>query len=231
MVRFIAVAAMACFAACAQEPAHAPKSTVRASGEATVTAAPDEARISIGVVSQAAKAEDAAAANAQQADAVVKQLRALLGAGAEIKTQNYSISPDYNFNSGKQKITGYTANNTVQVRIDDIKNVGRVIDAVTQNGANAISGIQFLLKDERAVRTEALRRAAAQAKANAEAIASSMGLHVVGVVSAEAGEPAIPRPMYAMAAMRAAPGGAPTPVEAGTLDVSATVTVTLEITP
>ena len=222
--------ALICVSAGAQDSAHAPKSTVRATGEATVTAVPDQARISIGVVNQAATADKAAAANAQQSDAVIKQLRGLLGSNAEIKTINYSISPDYNFNGGRQKITGYTANNTVRVRIDDLKDVGRVIDAVAENGANTISGIQFTLRDERAVRIEALRRAAAQAKANAEAIASAMGLRVVGVISAEAGEPSMPHPVFAMAAMRAAPGGAPTPVEAGTLDVGAVVTVTLEVT-
>jgi uncharacterized protein YggE len=201
--------------------------TVRASGEATVTVAPDEARINIGVVTQAPTAEAAGAENARRAEAVVTRLRALLGASGEVKTINYSISPNYDYQAkAPPVITGYTANNTVQVRIDHLEDTGKVIDAVTQNGANAINGIQFMLKDDRAVRAEALGKAAEQAKTNAEAIASALGLEVTGVVSAETGEAVTPRPIYTMMATQAR---ASTPVSPGTIDVHATVTVTLAV--
>ena len=222
------IAAMAS-AAGAQDANRVPRGTVRASAEAVVTVAPDEARINVGVVTQAAAAAEAAAANARDADAVMKQIRSVLGAKADIKTINYSIAPNYDYSGRKQKITGYTANNTVQARIDNLTDVGKVIDAATQNGANTINGIQFSLRDESAVRAEALRRAASRAKAEAEAIASALGVHVTGVYSAEAGEPAVPRPMYAMMAeARAAPGVA-TPVQPGNIEVHGVVTVTLEV--
>ena len=205
-----------------------PVGTVRATGEATVTATPDEARINIGVVNQAPTAQEAGAENARRADAVMTRIRAVLGSAGEVKTINYSISPDYEYKpNSTPTITGYTANNTVQVRIDDLKDVGRVIDAVTQTGANEINGIEFTLKDDRAVRARALHEAAEQAKTNAEAIATALGLRVTGVYSAESGAAVMPpRPMFAMQMAKAA-----TPVAPGTIDVHATVTVTLEVKP
>jgi uncharacterized protein YggE len=53
---------------------------VRASGEATVTAKPDRAEITIGVLSQAASAQGASSQNAIQTTAVLDAVRRTLGA-------------------------------------------------------------------------------------------------------------------------------------------------------
>jgi uncharacterized protein YggE len=214
--------------ATAQVP-HQP--VVRASGDATISVRPDQARVNIGVVTESATAEEAGAQNAEHTTAVIAQLRSLLGDKADIHTTSYSLNPNYHYqpNGGSPTITGYTANNTVQVRIDDLKMVGKVIDAVTANGANAINGIQFDLRDEKPVRTEALKQAALNARANAEAIAAALGVRVVGLASAETSDVQVPRPMMALAQVQKA--AVATPVEPGTVDVRAQVQVTLEVAP
>jgi uncharacterized protein len=205
---------------------------VTASGEATISVQPDQARLNVGVVTQAVKAEDAGAQNALGTAAVIAELRGLLGSGADIHTTNYSLNPGYRYpQNGSPTITGYTASNVVQVRIDDLKMVGKVIDSVTQSGANTINGIQFNLRDEQAVRTEALKQAAVKARANAEAIAAALGVRVVGLASAEASDLQVPRPMMAMARASAKAAMAPTPVEPGSIEVHAQVQVTLEVAP
>ncbi len=201
---------------------------VRATGDATISARPDQARINIGVVAEAQSAEAAGAQNAERSNAVITVLRKLLGQTADIHTVNYSLNPAYKYIQGESPIiTGYTANNTVQVRITDLAAIGKAIDAVTKTGANNINGIEFELRDPQAVRAEAVKQAASKARANAEAIAAALGLRVVGVLSAESQDVGGVRPMVmAMAAQRSA---VPTPVEAGSIEVQAHVTVTLEV--
>lgn len=201
--------------------------TVRASGDATVTVKPDQAKLYIGVVTQARTAAEAAAQNASRTTTVLEQLKRALGQEGEIKTTSYSVNPNYIYpqNGGQRAITGYSANNTVLVTVNNLANIGKTIDAATQNGANEVNSIQFTLRDEQKARSEALAAAAVKAKANAEAMASALGLKVEGVLSAESGESVQPR--FAPMPMMARAEASSTPVETGTLDIHATVTVTL----
>ncbi len=201
---------------------------VRATGEATVSAKPDRAEISVGVLTHAPTAEAASAQNASQTSEVLKQLKQVLGARGEIKTSGYSIGADYQYASGKPpKIAGYHANNSVLVTVNDLFLVGKIIDAATGSGANNVNGISFSLRDDEVVRAQALTEAARKARANAEAIARGLDLHVIRVLRAEATEASPIRPLVFKAEMAMAQ--ASTPIESGTLDIHATVTVTLEV--
>jgi uncharacterized protein YggE len=203
---------------------------VRASGEATVTARPDRAQISIGVLTQNSTAQAAATANATQTSQVIEAIKRTLGQGGELKTAGYSISPQYQYTTGRSpKITGYQASNTVLIIVNDLALLGKVIDAASDSGANNINGVSFSLKDETPFRNQALAEAAAKARDAAESIAKALNTRVVGVLQAETSEVPTFRPMNrSFAAMAAAPG-APTPIEPGDLDIHASVTVTLEV--
>ncbi len=220
--------------AAAQDPGGRPAPpSIRVTGEATVSARPDQAQIDIGVVTQAPAAQEAAAQNARQADAVQAELRRTLGAGAEIRTASYTITPNYRYprEGGQPTITGYTATNVVQVKTDRLADVGKVIDVATASGANAIRGLQFTLKDEAAARLKALGDAAVKARAQAGALAAALGLKIVRVLSVVEGEPTVVRPLRMEALAARAGPAAPTPVEPGTIDIRATVTLTVEISP
>ncbi len=212
-----------------ENPAIGRQRTVSASGEATVKVKPDHAEIRIGVVSDAPTAQAAAQSNSRDTSQVITTLKAAMGQAGELKTSGYAISPQYQYgNNTPPKLTGYRATNTVMVEMDEIGKLGQVIDASVKAGANEMNGISFSLRDEQPVREQALREAAAKAKANAEAIAKALGVKVLAVLDAEAtsSQPPPVRPMPMMArAMKAES----TPVEAGTLEVSASVTVTLLI--
>jgi uncharacterized protein len=211
-------------------PTHPQRQLVRASGTAVLNVKPDQATISIGVTTQASTAQDAVAQNATRTTAVLNQLRTLLNGKGELKTANYSVSPQYRYpkEGGTPTIMGYGANNTVEIVLSDLSLVGKVIDQATQSGANTINNIGFSLRDDDAGLAQAIAQATRKAQANAEAIAAALGLRVVGVAEAETVDSSAPiRPMHAMAAM--AKAGPPTPVETGDLDVSARVVVTLEV--
>jgi uncharacterized protein YggE len=205
---------------------------VRASGEATVTAKPDRAQVTIGVLSQAPTAQAASAQNATQTTAVVDAVKRALRGSGEIKTSDYSISPDYQYpkNGSASKVVGYHASNAVLATVDDLSLVGKIIDTATHAGANNINGIAFMLRNDETVRAQALADAAGKARSSAEAIAKALNLRVLGVLSAEALEAPIARPLLMQARVTAQiDAAAPTPIEPGTLDIHASVVVTLQV--
>lgn len=204
--------------------------TVRASGDATVDATPDEAEVTVGVTTTAADAAGAGEQNAQIVRRVTEALRGTIGKDGTLKTIGYSVEPQYQYGNGKPKLTGYRAVDTLRVRLEDISLAGKVIDAALQAGATEVNGIVFKLRDESKVMNQALKDAAEKAKASAQAIADALNVHVTGVMSAETGsEPTFqPRPLPMMGRSVNGVQGETT-VNPGTLEIHATVTVTLAV--
>lgn len=209
--------------------------TILVSGEAKVSKTPDRVYIDIGVTTQAQKSEAATSQNAARISAVIAAVKRVAGSGAQLTTTEYSVAPNYNYprDGGTPGIVGYTASNVVRVRLDDLRQIGPVIDAATQAGSNNVQDIRFALRDEEAPRTEALREAAIDARQDADALAGALGLRIVRILSVSEESPvARPIPISPQAMRFAAKASVPaTAVEAGTLDVSATVTLTVEVTP
>jgi uncharacterized protein YggE len=227
----LTIALLAC-AAIAPALAQQPVSSIRVTGEARVTARPDRVQIDIGVTTRAPTSQEAASRNAHDVDAVIASVRKATPA-AELKTISYSLNPNYQYHpsGGEPTIDGYIASNIVQVTLDDLAKIGAVIDSAAQAGANHVQGIQFTLRDQDAARAEALRKAAAQARSEAEVLAAALGLKVVRVLSVEENAPHFaPVRVYGGAA-RASVAAVPTPVEAGTLDITANVTLSVEVSP
>jgi len=205
--------------------------SITVNGEAMISAEPDQAQIDIGVVTQARTAPDASKENAERLTRVLAEIKKLLGKDDEVKTSGYSLTPNYRYpQGGKPEIVGYTASNTVRIKSARLDQVGRLIDAAMQAGANNVNRLVFTLKDEQAAQLEALRTASAKAKSKAEAIAGSLGLKIVKISAVTEGERTV-QPVFrqAMAARGEALAAAPTPVEPGTVEIRSTVTLTAEV--
>jgi hypothetical protein len=235
-VALLALAGAAAAPAGAQAAAGSPvsPSSIRVTADARVSAKPDRVQIDLGVQTQAPLSQDAASANARQLEATLAAVRKAAGPTAQLRTVSYSLSPNYQYHvsGGEPTIVGYTALNVVEVQLDDLARIGDVIDAATHAGANRVQGIQFTLRDQDAVRAEALRQAATRARAEAEVLAQALSLRVLRVLTVEESSPTIvPLRTHVMAARATAGVDVATPVEAGTLDVSANVTLTLEAGP
>lgn len=220
-------------AAAAQQRERLPRPpSITVSGEATIAAEPDQAQIDIGVTTQARNAPDASRENAERLARVLAEVKKHLGKTDEVKTSGYALNPQYRYpQGGKPEIIGYIANNIVRIKTAKLDDVGKLIDAAMQAGANNINRLVFTLKDEEAARLEALRQASAKAKTKAEAIAASLGLKVLRIASVSESErsfqPILRQVPMARAEALAAP--APTPVEPGTVEVRSTVTLTAEV--
>ena len=236
-IRCLVAVLLACAGAAsparAQPAPASPVSSIRVTGDARVTARPDRVQIDIGVTTRAAQSQEAASQNAREVDAVLAAVRKATPA-AVLKTISYSLNPTYQYHPKGEEptITGYSAVNVVQVTLDDLAKIGTVIDSATQAGANHVQGIQFTLRDQDAVRAEALRQAATRARAEAEVLAAALGLKVVRVLGVEENSPRVMPVRAYLGAQRAmAAAAAPTPVEAGTLEVTADVMLTVEVSP
>jgi uncharacterized protein len=201
--------------------------SITAVGTAAVSVAPDLARVDVGVFTQGATAQDASAANATQASAIITALQALLGAGANIKTINYSLSPVYNNPPPGQNasIIGYSVSNTVEITLTDLSKIGRTIDTAIQSGANRVQGISFDLQDRNPPTAQALKAAAINARAQADAIAAGLNVHTGAVLHASEGVNTS-TPVVGLAG-----AAATTPVQTGLVVIQASVTLEVAIKP
>jgi uncharacterized protein YggE len=197
--------------------------SIQANGSATINVDPDQASLNVGVITQAGTAQAAAEQNAAAAATMINALKSVLGSNGTIKTIYYSISPRYN-NAQPAAIVGYTVSNTVQVVSNNINLVGPLIDAANTAGANSISGPNFGLQDPEPVLQKALAAAAKEAAAHAAAIASGLGGKVGAVISAQESGGVIPLTGNSLGAGAAATA---TPIQNGTVGVTANVSVTM----
>jgi uncharacterized protein YggE len=212
--------------------AAAPHITV--TGRATLAVEPERAEVRIGVVTDASEAQEAARRNAEKLDAALRALKQALGDSAKFETTSYSLRPVYRRPEPREApiLEGYTATNVLRVYDLPLDGVGRAIDVATSAGANTIEDIGFSLRDETAVKERALREAAANARAKADALADALGVRIVRILEVSEGEADVVRPMPAYRAQTAmAQAEMPTPVEAGSIEVRASVTLVVEIEP
>lgn len=211
--------------------------TLTADGKSTVV--PDIAQFSAGVTTQGKTAAAALAQNAARMNAVIAALKQAGIAERDIQTSNLSIGPIYTpqrpLPDGTEqppRITGYQASNQVSVRQRKVAELGRVIDTLVAAGASDISGPTFQIDQPDGAQDEARIAAMKKARARAELYARAAGLRVVRILTmAESGGWSPPMPMMYGRAEAMMAKAAPSPVAAGELDVSASVTVTFELAP
>lgn len=208
-------------------------STLTVQGNAVVTTSPDRAVVQLGAV---AEAEEAAAAQSQVNEVVAKALRAITDVGIpekRIATSGLSLSPVYDHRQpdparqpSEPGISGYRASNTIRVEIDNLAQVGKVIDAGVGAGANQLQGITFELKDDTSQRIEALEKALREARTKAEAMAAALGLQLDGVREVrEGGVSTLSREPRGGGMRMMAAEAAPTPIQPGEVQTEASVTV------
>jgi hypothetical protein len=133
--------------------------------------------------------------------------------------------------NGRARVKGYVARNQVEVRVDDLKKLGAVLDAAGTSGATSMAGLRFDITDRAAVEREALKLAVQDAMARVRAMAAGAGVTAGAIVRIDDQYQASP-PVYAMRAMGAGAGGgerAETPVSPGELEIRAQVMVTVSI--
>ena len=211
----------------AQQPPALP--TITVDGSASVEREPERAVLVLAVETESATAQQAARANADAMTRVTAELRRAAIPAAMIRTVSYRLDPVYSRAQPAEepRIVGYRATNMVQVTIDSIPRVGATIDGAIAAGANRVAGLSFELRDPEEARVAALELAMARARREAEAVAKAAGRALGPPVEIQiGGQPMFPRETFGA---RVAMAESVTPVEAGTLTVTATVHVVFRL--
>ena len=194
--------------------------TVTTTGHGVVTVVPDEAAVSAGVHTQAASAAGALGENARLMSSVIAALKAAGGSG--LQTQQVSLYPQTN---DQNQVIAYVAEDSVSAKTK-IARAGALIDAAVAAGANTVSGPALDVSGRDALYRDALGKAVEDARAKAAALARAGGFGVGQVSSVTEQAATAPVPVYEAAAVAKSDA---TPVEPGTQDVTADVTVTFRI--
>ncbi len=194
--------------------------SVTTTGHGTVTAVPDRATVTAGVHTQASAAAEALSENSKLANAVVAALKG--AGGSDLQTQQVSLYPQ-TANDGQ--VTGYVADDSISAS-SSVAGAGALIDAAVGAGANTVSGPTLDLSQQDSLYRDALAKAVQDARAKADALGNAGGFAVGPVATVVESAPAAQPEPFAAAAKTA---DASTPVEAGTQDVTADVTVTFAI--
>jgi uncharacterized protein YggE len=200
----------------------APSDTVTTLGHGVITAVPDQATVSAGVRSDAVTAVAALADNAKTMNAVIDALKQ--AGGTELQTQQVSLYPQ---TDQQGKVTGYTAQNTVSAKAK-IAGAGALVDAAVGAGANTVDGPSLDVSDRDGLYRQALQKAVENARAKAQALAEAGGFGV-GPVSIVVEQSTAVQPVFAGPTVLGKAADASTPVEPGTQDVTADVSVVFRI--
>jgi len=175
---------------------------INATGE--VTRVPDVAVISTGVVTRSPTATGAIQEAANRMERVRAALKRAGVEDRDIQTSALNLNPEYRYeNNQPPQLVAYSATNQLTVRFRDIRNSGRILDALVGEGANQINGPTLVIDKPEAALDEARARAVASGRARAELYARALGMRIVRVVSVSESGGSYPvpppMPMYARA--------------------------------
>jgi len=203
---------------------------ISVSGMGEVRVKPDIARLNLGVQTQDKDPQRASQQNAALAQAVIAAIRGAGIAERDIQTAGFSIAPQYDYNPRPNTnepqqpvLTGYQVSNEVRVTVRRVEDAGRVLDAGIRAGANTASGLSFDIQNRDEARDAALRLAVADGARKARVMATAAGLGPIRLLSLAEGAADSPRPIFAYERAAVA-NSAQTPVSAGEIVVSASVT-------
>ena len=217
--------------------------TIDVTGTGTLQVAPDQAEISLAVMTRGENIGEIQRENAEKMANIISALKSEVGlSDKEISTSYYSIYEDWSRND-IAKTTGedalvYRVSNTISIITKDVGSAGTIIDIAVANGANAVDSLQFSLTADtrRQYQEEVLQIAVEKATTEAKVVAEALGMKLGKPTYVQIGGSSI-TPYMANKDMTvmygygsAAPTAAPTPIQAEEVEVSASVSISYIMT-
>ena len=214
--------------ACGPTTTSAAPRILSVSGTGTVYLVPDIAYLYVGVHVEDADIAAAMERNNLRAQTLMETLVDLGVASEDIQTSNFSVWSYDEYDDMGVQFTNYSVDNTVYITVRDLSQLGTLLNAVVEAGANSINSITFDAADKTAALTEARQLAMANADALAEELAQTAGLSVGEIQSISYTE-YYPSPYYGMGGGGAAMEAPSVPIQPGQMEVSVSVSVTYAI--
>ena len=204
-------------------------SEIQITGQASRSVAPSYAILTLGITSQNTNINAAKSNNDRIMSDLISRLANLGVDKKDIFTSNISINPTSDYQEGKRINTGYNVSNHVTVKINNLDNVGKVVDAVVSAGANDINNLSFQndvsQKLSDSLTTEAIQNVRHKAEVIAAALGRTLGpVKTVSISTTETSS--MDSGYYRNAVMLKASLETATPVEKGSLVVSQDANIT-----
>ncbi len=206
---------------------------IHVTGSGSVVGEPDIATLHLGVSVEKKTVAEAREAAAAAMTAVVASLKANDIAENDIRTERFSIYPQYDYTDDGRMLRGYSVNNTVSAKVRELENLSDVIDDAAEAGGDivVVNSIQFMIEDPTPLQTQARALAAKNAAAKAQTLAEASGVTLGKPVTiTETTFGGLPPIAFAEeAAFAADTARSKTPIEAGELTIVVNVTVVYEM--
>ncbi len=191
------------------EPRPAYGNIITVEGMGKVTAVPDVATVTFSI------SEEATTASAAQ-DSAAKKMNVALAVltdelnipEADIKTTSYTVYPRYNQPQPcyrefcpeyDQRIVGYTASQSVEVKVRETDKAGEVLSKLGDAGVSNLYGPSFTIDDPEGLKAEARKQAIEDARAKAKALAKDLNVRIVRVTGFWENSGGYPTPYYGKA--------------------------------
>lgn len=209
-----------------------PPASLNVSGTGQVSATPDKAMISVSVEARSKRVQEAR----DEVNAVIARALGITdGLNIErkyVNTSNSQIRPEYRYHERKRIFEGYYVSRQVIIDLRNLELIGTLTEKLLDAGINNVSPPQLGSSKAVALQRQALKRATADAMANAKAVADTLGVKVGKPLSVNANSrhnPG-PRPVMMMKADYAeSSSGAAATYETGEINFSASVNASFAI--
>lgn len=205
--------------------------SISITGEGRVTGVPDVAKIQLGYSVEKKTVAEAQKENTAKINTVVDKLKKDFKIDAkDIKTADYYISPQYDYNNGKQTLRSYLVNQNLDVKVRQMDKVSSIIEAAGAIGLNQIGNLSFEIDNPEKLKEEAREKALEQAKIKAASLSDIVGVKLGKIISfSESSSDGQASPMYLNKMVDGMGGGAAPTVEAGSNEITVFATVQYEI--
>jgi hypothetical protein len=201
-------------------------------GEGKVIGVPDIANIQLGYSVEKPTVAAAQKDNSDKMNSMIDKLKKDFKIDAkDIQTANYYISPQYNWNNGKQTLRSYLVSQNLNVKLRQMDKVSSIVEAAGSIGLNQVGNLSFEIDNPEKLKEEARAKALEQAKEKAKSLSALAGVKLGKIISfSESSNGSQPMPIYAMEKVASDMGGGATPtVEAGSNEIIVIATVEYEI--
>lgn len=147
-------------------------------GEGELALPPDLATVNMGVITENKELIQAQQKNSTVINKVIQSLLSLGIPHHQIQTFDYRIDSEYDFEQGKQIFRGYKVTHLLQVKIEDLSLIGKIVDTAVQMGANYVANVQFTVKNKDLPYQQVLSLALKNAIQKAITISTTLKVHL-----------------------------------------------------
>jgi uncharacterized protein YggE len=203
--------------------------TFSVSGEGKEIVVPNIAEIIIGVISEGQDLQLLQKENSEKMNKIINFLKEKGIDKKDIQTENYLVTPKYDYSKTPYRIVGYKISQNLKVKVRDLSKIGEILSQAVNYGANNVSGPNFTVDDKEIYLEKAREKAIKDAKEKAEKIAKTAGFELGKIVSITESSLFETIPIMFKEMREVVPLISQPQIEPGSQEIKVQVTITYEI--